>query len=206
VAKVRTAEKIVELKERAAELPHIKLISFQYGKTAALLAVSDELNFVETVNRHTNKKIEDDLCKVLIEKGMTPRILFLDETNWFNYITKGEELPQNGKNEQYRNHMKQVCMGLAVSEDNVPFMHEVCEGNRHDSKIFSELLDSLTERLTNLKITTEEMTLVFDKGNNSKVNIKDVTSRMHIVASGDLDRGCRGKEALCRFWKDYCFY
>lgn len=153
-----TAEKIVELKERAAELPHIKLSSFQYGKTAALLAVADELNFIDIVNQHTNKKkiegltvgeylllniigrcdgalsenamqkwfdksslsllwkfphklscqnflnhykyvdhetskkIEDDLCKALIEKGMTPRILFLDETNWFNYITKGEEL------------------------------------------------------------------------------------------------------------------
>jgi transposase len=244
-----TAKKIVELKERAAELPHIKLTSFQYGKTAALLAISEELNFIDIVNRHTNKKkmegltvgeylllniigrcdgalsenamqkwfdkstlsllwkfphkltcqnflnhykyidhetskkIEDDLCKALIEKGMTPRILFLDETNWFNYITKGEELPQNGKNKQYRNHMKQVCMGLAVSEDNVPFMHEVYEGNRHDSKIFPELLDSLTERLANLKITTDGMILVFDKGNNSKVNIEDVTSQMHIVAS-----------------------
>ena len=246
---IGTAKKIVELKERAAELPHIKLTSFQYGKTAALLVISEELNFIDIVNQHTNKKkiegltvgeylllniigrcdgalsenvmqkwfdksslsilwkfqhkltcqnflnhykyidhetsrkIEDDLCKVLIEKGMTPRILFLDETNWFNYITKGEELPQNGKNKQYRNHMKQVCMGLAVSEDNVPFMHEVYEGNRHDSKIFPELLDALTERLTNLKITTDDMILVFDKGNNSKVNIEDVTSKMNVVAS-----------------------
>ncbi|MEA1905556.1 MAG: IS1634 family transposase [Euryarchaeota archaeon] len=244
-----TAEKLVELKEMAAELSHIKLTSFQYGKTAALLAVSEELNFIDIVNRHTNKrkmegltvgeylllniigrcdgalsenamqkwfdesslnllwkfphrrtcqnflnhykyvdhetsrKIEDDLCKALIEKGMTPRILFLDETNWFNYITKGGELPQNGNNKQYRNHMKQVCMGLAVSEDNVPFMHEVYEGNRHDSKIFPELLDALTQRLTNLKITTDDMVLVFDKGNNSKVNIKDVTSQMNFVAS-----------------------
>ena len=244
-----TAEKIVELKEKASELPHIKLKSFQYGKTAALLSISDDLNFIETVNKHTNKKkiegltvgeylllniigrcdgalsenaiqkwfdksslsilwkfphkltcqnflnhykyinhetskkIEDDLCKVLIEKGITPQILFLDETNWFNYIKKGEELPQNGNNKQYRNHMKQVCMGLAVSEDNVPFMHEVYEGNKHDAKIFPELLDALTERLINLEITTENMILVFDKGNNSQINIEDVLSRMHIVAS-----------------------
>ncbi|CAD6493196.1 MAG: hypothetical protein CHKLHMKO_00429 [Candidatus Argoarchaeum ethanivorans] len=141
------------------------------------------MNHYKYVDHETSKKIEDDLCKALIEKGMTPRILFLDETNWFNYITKGEELPQNGKNKQYRNHMKQVCMGLAVSEDNVPFMHEVYEGNRHDSKIFPELLDALTERLTNLKIETDDMILVFDKGNNSTVNIEDVTSQMHIVAS-----------------------
>jgi transposase len=244
-----TAEKIVELKEKSAELPHIKLKSFQYGKTAALLSISDELNFIETVNKHTDKKkiegltvgeylllniigrcdgalsensmqkwfdksslnilwkfphkltcqnflnhykyidhetskkIEDDLCRVLIEKGITPKMFFLDETNWFNYIKKGEELPQNGNNKQYRNHMKQVCMGLAVSEDNIPFMHEVYEGNKHDAKIFPDLLDTLTKRLTNLKVTTEDMILVFDKGNNSQVNIKDALSKMHIVAS-----------------------
>ena len=244
-----TTEKIVELKEKAAELPHIKLKSFQYGKTVALLSISNELNFIETVNKHTNKKkiegltigeylllniigrcdgalsensiqkwfdksslnilwkfphkltcqnflnhykyidhetskkIEDDLCRVLIEKGITPHILFLDETNWFNYIKKGEELPQNGNNKQYRNHMKQVCMGLAVSEDNIPFMHEVYEGNKHDAKIFPDLLDTLTKRLTNLKVTTEDMILVFDKGNNSQVNIEDTLSKMHILAS-----------------------
>jgi len=244
-----TAEKLVELKEKAAELPHIKLSSFQYGKTAALLSISEELNFIEIVNKHTNKKqiegltvgeylllniigrcdgalsenamqkwfdksslsilwkfphkltcqnflnhykyidhetskkIENDLCRVFIEKGLTPRILFLDETNWFSYIKKGEELPQNGNNKQYRNHMKQVCMGLAVSEDNVPFMHEVYEGNKHDAKIFPNLLDALTERLTNLEITTEDMILVFDKGNNSQVNIEYLLSKMHIVAS-----------------------
>lgn len=244
-----TAEKIVELKEKAAELPHIKLKSFQYGKTAALLSISDELNFIETVNKHTNKKkiegltvgeylllniigrcdgalsensmqkwfdtssldilwkfphkltcqnflnhykyidhetskkIEDDLCRALIEKGITPHILFLDETNWFNYIKEGEELPQNGNNKQYRNHMNQVCMGLAVSEDNIPFMHEVYEGNRHDAKIFPDLFDTLTKRLTHLKVTTEDMILVFDKGNNSQMNIKDALSKMHIVAS-----------------------
>jgi len=51
-----TAEKIMKLKEQAAELPYLKLKSFQYGKTAAMLSISDDLNFIETVNKHTNKK------------------------------------------------------------------------------------------------------------------------------------------------------
>jgi len=244
-----TTDTIIECMRKSKELPHVKLKSFQYGKTAALLSISDELNFIEIINKNTNKKkiegltvgeylllniigrcggalsenalqqwfnksslnllwkfphkltcqnflnhykyidhetskkIEDDLSRVLIEKGITPQILFLDETNWFTYIEKGEELPQNGNNKQYRNHMKQVCMGLAVSEDNIPFMHEVYEGNKHDAKIFPDLLDTLTKRLTNLKVTTEDMILVFDKGNNSQVNIKDVLSKMRIVAS-----------------------
>ncbi|HIE32419.1 MAG TPA: IS1634 family transposase [Methanosarcinales archaeon] len=244
-----TAEKIVEMKKKSEGMPHIRLKSFQYGKTAALLAVSDELNFVETVNNHTDKKkiegltvgdylllniigrcdgalsenamqkwfekstlgilwkfphklscqnflnhyqyvdqetsrkIEDDLCAAMIEMGITPHLLFLDESNWFTYIEKGEELPQKGKSKQFRYDKNLISVGLAVSEDNVPFMHETYEGNTHDSKIFPRLLDTLTERLTNLKITTENLILVFDKGNNSEVNIEEVISEMHILAS-----------------------
>jgi transposase len=244
-----TAEKIQKCMKQSKDLPHIKLKSFQYGKTAALLAVSDELNFIEIVNKHTNKKkiegltvgeylllniigrcdgalsenamqkwfkkstlsilwkfphklncqnflnhykyvdketsrkIEDDLCAALIEMGLTPHLLFLDESNWFTYIEKGEELPQKGKSKQFRYDKNLISVGLAVSEDSVPFMHETYEGNTHDSKIFPKLLDVLTERLSNLKITTENLVLVFDKGNNSEVNIEDVLSEMHIVAS-----------------------
>ncbi len=57
------------------------------------------------------------------------------------------------------------------------------EGNTHDSKIFPRLPDTLTERLSNLKVTTENLVLVFDKGNNSEVNIEAVLSDMHIAAS-----------------------
>ncbi len=46
----------MELKEQAAELPYIKLKSFHYGKIAAMLSISDNLNFIEIVNKHTNKK------------------------------------------------------------------------------------------------------------------------------------------------------
>lgn len=245
---IGSAETILKLKENTKDLP-LKLKSFQYGKIAALLSVAEELNFVETVNKHTDKKriegltvgeylllniigrcdgalsenamqrwfknsplgilwrfphrltcqnflnhyqyidqeikrnIEDDLCKMLVTKGVTPQILFLDESNWFTYIEKGEKLPQKGKSKQFRNDKNLVSIGLAVSEDNVPFMHETYEGSKHDAKIFPKLIDALAERLSNLKITTENMVVVFDKGNNSEVNIEDVLSRMHIVAS-----------------------
>jgi transposase len=252
---IGTAEMILKLKENAETLPSIKLNSFQYGKTAALLSIADELNFVRIVNKHTNKKkivgltvgeylllniigrcdgalsenalgkwfnksslnilwrfphkltcqnflnhyqylteknsgerkicrkIEDDLSKILVKKGIVPQILFLDESNWFTYIEKGGELPQKGKSKQFRSNKNLVSVGLIVSEDNVPIMHETYEGNKHDAKIFPKLLDTLTERLSNLKITTENLILVFDKGNNSQVNIEDTLSRMHLVAS-----------------------
>ena len=53
---IGTAEKILELKEQSENLSHLNLKSYQYGKTAALLSIADELNFIETVNKHTNKK------------------------------------------------------------------------------------------------------------------------------------------------------
>ena len=246
---IGTAEAILSLKESSEGLAYTKLKSFQYGKTAALLSIAGELNFVETVNKHTDKKkmagltvgeylllniigrcdgalsenamqrwfkssslnilwkfphkltcqnflnhykyidkktrrkIEDDLCRMLIEKGLTPRILFLDESNWFTYIEKGEELPQKGHSKQFRSDKNLVSVGLTVSEDNVPFMHETYEGKTHDAEIFPKLLDALVKRLSQLKITTENLILVFDKGNNSQVNIEDVLSRMHLVAS-----------------------
>ena len=81
---------------------------------------------------------------------------FLDESNWFTYIEKGEELPGKGKSKQLRYDKNLISVGLAVSEDNVPFMHETYEGNMHDSKIFPRLLDTLTERLNNLKIPLDK--------------------------------------------------
>jgi transposase len=83
-------------------------------------------------------------------------------------------------------------------------MHEVYEGNKHDAKIFPELLDALTERLTNLEIATEDLILVFDKGNNSQVNIEVVLSRMHVVASAKHNQA---EELLNIPLEDYkCLY
>lgn len=253
---IGSAETILKLKENA-ESSSFKLVSFQYGKIAALLSVAEELNFIEIVNKHTDKKrikgltvgeylllniigrcdgalsengmqrwfknstldilwkfphkltcqnflnqyqyidqetrkdIEDDLSKVLIKNGITPHILFLDESNWFTYIEKGEKLPQKGKSKHFRNNKNLVSVGLTVSEDNIPFMHEVYEGNKHDAKIFPKLIDKLADRLSNLKITTKNLVLVFDKGNNSEVNIEHALSKMHIVASAKHNQARR---------------
>jgi transposase len=39
------------------------------------------------INSDTMKNIEDNLCRVLVEKGLTPSVLFVDESNWFTYAT-----------------------------------------------------------------------------------------------------------------------
>ena len=73
-------------------------ISTSFPKSTAVTSwVTLNSNHYKYMDYETSKKIEDDLCRILIEKGITPRILFLDETNWFNFIKKGEKLPQNVK-------------------------------------------------------------------------------------------------------------
>jgi transposase len=42
------------------------------------LTCQNFLNHYKYIDHETSKKIEDDLCKILIEKGITPKILFLD--------------------------------------------------------------------------------------------------------------------------------
>jgi len=56
-----SAEKILEMKRQCEALPYDKLRSFDYGKLAALLHVSEELGFIDIVNKHTDKKLINGL-------------------------------------------------------------------------------------------------------------------------------------------------
>lgn len=223
--------------------------SYEYGKTAALLTIAEELNFIEIVNKHTTKKridgltvgeylllislgrasgpiskkktadwfresfldiiwsiphklntqnftnhmdyltddviekIEDDLGQILVNKGIKPSILFFDTTNFFTFIEHGDKLPQKGKSKEKRNDKNIVGLGMAVSDENRPFFHEVYPGNIHDSKVFSELFKKFLNRLDAINVPAEDIILVFDKGCNSEDNVEEVLSKMHIVGS-----------------------
>ena len=60
------AEKILEMKKKSEGMSHIRLKSFQYEKTAALLAVSNELNLFsyksETTCGGTGGGMRDCAC------------------------------------------------------------------------------------------------------------------------------------------------
>ncbi len=51
------------------------------------------------------------------------------------------ELAQRGKNKEGKNWLRQVGVALLVSRDNrLPLFYQEYEGNRHDSKVFHEIL------------------------------------------------------------------
>src|SRR5660397_28866 len=82
----------------------------------------------------------------------------------------------------------QVNVALVANHENIPFIHETYPGNVHDSVEFPTLIDGIVNRLTDLKINTEDITLVFDKGNNSDKNIGKLISKMSFVASAKFDQ------------------
>ena len=246
---IGTAKKIKKILENKDK---IKIHSFEYGRTVSLLSVSQELNFIDIVNKHTKKKkikgltvgqyilllilgrcnkplsktktadwfensflklkwvfkhkincqnflnhmkyidkeamrkIEEDISRRLIKLGIKPKKVIWDTSNFFTYIEKGGDIPRKGKSKQKRNDKNLVSVGLAVSEENIPFFHETYEGNKQDAKEFSEVIEKITKRLKSLKFDIEDVSLVIDKGNNSKENIKDL--EMHVVGSIKLNQ------------------
>jgi len=149
------------------------------------------LNQMSYIDLDTMKRIEDDLCRVLVGKGFTPSIMFVDESNWFTYANNYDnesELLHKGYNKKHRKDKNQICVSLAVNEDNIPFVHETYPGNVHDSEEFSGIVDKIINRLTELNICSEDLVLVFDKGNNSKDNIEKVTSKMSFVGAAKANQ------------------
>ncbi|MCZ7362743.1 MAG: IS1634 family transposase [Candidatus Methanoperedens sp.] len=244
-----TAGNIEKVYNQVENKTSIQIKSFEYGRTAALMKIAEELNFIEIINRYTTKKnvdglsvgeyllllilgrangpvsknktsewfkdsfldiiwsfphqlntnnftnhmdyitdeamnkIEEDIGKFLINQGLKPSMLFFDTTNFYTYIENGENIPQKGKSKEHRSDKNLIGLGLAVSEENIPLLHESYPGNSPDVKIFKIIFEKLVERLNALNVPTGDIVLVFDKGCNSKPNIDTVLSKMHIVGS-----------------------
>lgn len=111
---------------------------------------------------------------------------FFDTTNFFTFMASDtdSELAARGKNKEGRYWLRQVGLALLIDRKNrLPFFYSTYEGNRHDSKVFQEILDSMLASLK--KNGRDEITLVFDKGMNSveNINIIDQTSGVHFVTT-----------------------
>ena len=128
-------------------------------------------------------KIEEELCKVLLEKGIKPSTLIWDPTNFFTYIEKGEELAKKGASKEKRFDKNIINLGLVVSEDNIPLMHVVYEGNKRESDVITDITELIRKRLKKLDFEIENIVFVFDKGNNSADNIPIIKKKFHFVGS-----------------------
>lgn len=138
------------------------------------------------LDHETIRAIERDLVSVLIEReGIDLACLLYDTTNFFTYVDTdtGSAIPQRGHNKQKRNDLKQIGLALLVSRDfHVPLFHEAYPGNVHDSQEFGLVVGELERRLHEFSTSCSDITLVFDKGNNSAYNI-EMCKGLHYVGS-----------------------
>jgi transposase len=136
-------------------------------------------------------KIEEELIGKLIEKrDVKLDCLFFDTTNFFTFIDTTNtrcDLPKRGRNKQKRFDLRQIGMALLVSrKDQLPLFHQAYEGNKNDITTFKEIFDDLTSRLRNITEQLADVTMVFDKGNNSKENFKMLDGQEDLYYVGGL--------------------
>ena len=100
--------------------------------------------------------------------------LLLDTTNFFTFIDTTNHkctIARRGNNKQKRNDLRQFGLALVVTrKDLVPLFHLTYQGNTHDSRVFSQVIQQIKERMMQLELDMDKQTLIFDRGNNSKKN------------------------------------
>jgi len=114
--------------------------------------------------------------------------LLFDTTNYYTFMasTTDSHLAQRGKNKASRHHLRQIGLGLLVARDSrLPVYFTVYPGNVHDSKQFEAIMDEMFAIVCGLPSTKERLTVVIDKGMNSKENYAwiDEHAQIHFVTT-----------------------
>jgi len=110
----------------------------------------------------------------------TTQIIY-DATNFFTYIDtmQDSELAKRGHSKEKRNDLRVVGLSMMVSPDHaIPLLHDIYPGNMSDAKEFPVMVQKLKARYEAITKKSTDVTIVFDRGNNSEGNIE-------LLESGD---------------------
>ena len=133
--------------------------------------------------------IERDLTVHLVKEfALDIRQVLFDATNFFTFIDTFNErctIAQRGHSKEGRAALRIVGLALLVTADfHIPLCHHTYPGNQTDSPTFASLTNELIKRHELLSTAVEEITLIFDKGNNSLANLQAVdASPYHFIGS-----------------------
>jgi transposase len=123
-------------------------------------------------------KAETEIVGRCIERyAIELRPLIYDTTNFATFIDSANQrntIAQRGHPKGGRRDLRLIGLALCVALDaNIPLCHQIYEGNRNDSTQFPEAIKLIKARLAELGLSDDalsQLTLVYDKGNNSKTN------------------------------------
>jgi transposase len=167
--------------ERSALSSHFRLKS-------ADLAPQRFWDAMDRLGEDQLAQIESRLGEVAIGRfDLDTSALVLDATNFFTFIDSATpgDLARRGHSKQKRHDLRQVGLALLVSTDSCVPLASLCyPGNMADSKSFATLSKTLIERYQTFAAGVDDITLVFDKGNNSAANFAALeASAYHFVGS-----------------------
>jgi transposase len=187
---LRTLERICAPCSNSAFADWAKCTSLDY-LLPVVSAKLDSQHFwdqMEAVPAESLCAIEEAVVRRLCQRQLiTLDTLLLDATNFFTFLDSTNahsQLAQRGKNKQGRNNLRQVGVLLVVARREViPLFHDCYQGNKPDSKVFADTIGRVIERLGRFLGDLESVTLVFDRGNNSRENLSAEILSLHYVAA-----------------------
>jgi len=141
------------------------------------------------VTREHIAAIEHELARTAVARfGLDLRCLLFDATNFFTFLDSFNAratLPQRGHSKEGRANLRLLGLALLVTSDGeVPLFHHTYAGNQHDAVTFKSVAEELLARCQALTQGVSDITLVFDKGNNSADTLAIVgASPVHFVGS-----------------------
>lgn len=120
-------------------------------------------------------KAEAEIARSALARfALSPETLVYDTTNFATFVdshNKRNTIARRGHPKQGRRDLRLVGLALLVALDGcVPLAHRPYAGDRPDASEFPAALSLLKRRLAELGLPAEELTLVYDKGNNSEEN------------------------------------
>lgn len=133
---------------------------------------------MDVVSEEVIEKAETEIVRRCIDRyGIELRPLIYDTTNFATFIESANErntIAQRGHPKGGRRDLRLIGLALCVAADsNIPLCHQTYEGSRNDTTHFPAAIGLIKRRLTDLGLTEaelSELTLIYDKGNNSKDN------------------------------------
>jgi transposase len=134
-------------------------------------------------------EIERRVVSHMVESfGLDCSGLVLDMTNFATYIDSANDkapIARRGRAKQKRTDLRLVGLGLVISTDGgVPLVSHAYGGDRPDVTQFPLMVDELVSRFGSLGLPADELTLVYDAGQDSKKNqTKMAGSPLHFVGS-----------------------
>ena len=152
--------------------------------------------------QHLNEeKIEDIQKEILpnIIKDVDISQLFYDPTNFTTFIAdehkdnpKGKKrhnvsIAKYGKSKSGIRGLRQINLALLVTKDyGIPLWYKPFEGNINDYTFFKRFINSMRDKIEIFSKECKSITLVFDKGNNAPVGIKQIRKDLNFYMLGSL--------------------